>query len=136
MRKNRIMAIAIMVIVIVILSNFDKSAGKVVYDSQSITEAEKKVDYKYIKLSYSDDTSTEYLKLLDDVIKNLPAEVISDISEKGYEIRVTDKENMEISDSQDKVILIRANSNKSEIRQDILKGHETQVRKEEMKNDK
>ncbi len=136
MRKNRIMAIAIMVIVIVILSNFDKSAGKVVYDSQSITEAEKKVDYKYIKLSYSDDTSSEYLKQLDDVIKNLPAEVISDISEKGYEIRVTDKENMEISDSQDKVILISANSNKSEIRQDILKGHETQVRKEEMKNDK
>ena len=31
MRKNRIMSIAIMVIVIVILTNFDKSAGKVVY---------------------------------------------------------------------------------------------------------
>ena len=42
LRKNRIMSIAIMVIVIVILTNFDKSAGKVVYDSQSISESDKK----------------------------------------------------------------------------------------------
>ena len=125
-----------MVIVIVILTNFDKSAGKVVYDSQSISESNKKVDYKYIKFSYSDGTSSEYLKRVDDVLKNLPVEVISDISEKGFEIRITDEENMGLSENQDKVILISEGSDKSQIRQEILQGYETASRKEEMKDGK
>ena len=90
----------------------------------------------FIKFSYSDGTSSEYLKRVDDVLKNLPVEVISDISEKGFEIRITDEENMGLSENQDKVILISEGSDKSQIRQEILQGYETASRKEEMEDGK
>ncbi len=51
MRKNRVMALLIMVIVIVILTNFDKAAGKIVYNTKTIEESTKTIDYKFLKMS-------------------------------------------------------------------------------------
>ena len=124
MRKNRAMALAIMVIVIVILTNFDKTAGKIIYSTKTIEESDKKVDYKFLKLSYLEDTESDCLKAVDDVIKNLPAEVVSGISDGEIEIRITNKENASYYDESDGAILVLATTDKAVIRQSILTGYE------------
>ncbi len=134
MRKNRVMALLIMVIVIVILTNFDKAAGKIVYNTKTIEESTKTIDYKFLKMSYQEDTDSSCLKAVDEVIKNLPAEVVTGISDGEIEIRITDKENADYYDENTGAILVFATTDKAAIRQNILTGYERLMAIERNKN--
>ena len=71
-----------------------------------------------------EDTESDCLKAVDDVIKNLPAEVVSGISDGEIEIRITNKENASYYDESDGAILVLETTDKAVIRQSILTGYE------------
>ena len=102
MQSNRIKAVLIMLIVIVILTNYEKAGGSKIF---SVNRMNKDVEYKLIRLSYDENIDEEYIKAVNETIKEMPAQLIEDISEDGIEIRIKEKKEEEIEpDTSQKMI--------------------------------
>jgi len=121
MQSNRIKAVLIMLIVIVILTNYEKAGGSKIF---SVNRMNKDVEYKLIRLSYDENIDEEYIKAVNETIKEMPAQLIEDISEDGMEIRIKEKKEEEIEpDTSQKMIRLYEENGTDDIGAQINKGY-------------